>query len=453
VASVPAAAGWGGQQAGGIAHNGPRGSLQNVGFTPVSMNPAEAGAAPQGMMMPQGIPYSTFQMGMGLNRQAQEPVAPQAQVLPNGMVLLTLPPDHSNCGLVRCKGNAPRTLLLPPGGMGQMPGAPAQPGAMIPGGFGTPYMQVAQQQMIQQPMMPQMQMQIVPITAMTPMGPAVVGYQQVPVMNPMMNPMVNQGAMMNPMQQLQQMQTMPMPTIAMPNPMVASQVDGAAIDANDSTIQPPALIGAAQTVATPMALVATPFGYALQVPGDATQQEVAAQFAQMQQAMMQQQVQQPMNPYAGLYATPFGYIAMNQSAGQFGGFGQPTMMNVGFQPMGMGQPMGMFGGGQGGMSVSDMLQIMAFINSNNKPQRRARLFERIAERREARKESCENDPFAQLMQAWTTPYVAPDTALRMPARNAYPYGYFGAQTMPISTANYGGYHNLYMGNTTYPGLY
>ena len=46
-----------------------------------------------------------------------------------------------------------------------------------------------------------------------------------------------------------------------------------------------------------------------------------------------------------------------------------------------------------------------------------------------------------------------DTAMQMPARNAYPYGYFGAQVGPQETANYGGFYNLYMGNTTYPGLY
>jgi hypothetical protein len=145
---------------------------------------------------------------------------------------------------------------------------------------------------------------------------------------------------------------------------------------------------------------------------------------------------------------------MNQAAGQFGGgFGQNMMMNVGYPSAGMVMP-GQFMSGQGGgMSVSDMLQIMAFINSNKPQQRRGRMAERIAERRENRSTSSGHDPFTQLMEAWTTPYVTPDTTLRMPSRNAYPYGYFGVQAAPASTANYGGYHNLYMGNTTYPGLY
>jgi len=430
VASVPA--GWGGQ-AGGIAHASPRGSVQHVGFQPAGgVDPATVGAGPQ------GVPYSTFQMGqpqmgcpMGQNMGAQ------VQVLPNGMLLLTMPPSHHNCGLIRCRsGNAPRTVLLPPAGhfpqsMAAPPHAPQM--AMMPGGLGTPFMPVSQQSQ----MMPQMQ--TVPVTVMTPMGPAIVGHQQVP----MLNPMAHQTTMMNP--QMQQMQM----AVAMPNPAVASQAvvglqaPGQLTAETGDDAQPPA-----------MAVVATPFGYAIQVPADALQSDAAAQLVQMQQALVQSQmpvqVQMPMNPYAGLYATPFGYIAMNQGAGQFG-FGQPMMMHVGHSPMGMGVGMSMQGQG---MSVSDMLQIMAFINSNKPQQRRARLADRIAERRENRREmASHNDPFTQLMQAWTTPFVAPDTTLRMPARNAYPYGHFGVQASPTGTANYGGYHNLYFGNTTYPGLY
>jgi hypothetical protein len=417
VASVPA--GWG-SQSGSITHNSPKGSGQHIGFQPGSVDPAD------GATMPQGIPASTFQMG----RMSEEGAGAQAQVLPNGMILLTLPQDHRHCGLIRCRtGNAPRTMLLPPAGGFGMPQTPQtmmpMPGmqsAMMSGGLGIPFMPVSQQP----------QMQVVPVTAMTPMGPAVVGFQQIPMMSPMMNPM----DMMSPM--LQQPQQIQM-AMASPNPMVAAQAaaEGDNVDAS----------GAVAATANPMGLVATPYGFAIQVPADALQGDAATQLAQMQQTLMQQMpVQMPTNPYAGLYVTPFGYMALNQSAGQLGGLGQNMMMNVGHQPMGMTMP------GQGGMSVSDMLQIMTFINSN-KPQRRARMFERIAERREARRANCDNDPMTQLMQAWTTPYVSPDTALRMPSRNAYPYGYFGIQASPMSTANYGGYHNLYMGSTAYPGLY
>jgi len=275
---------------------------------------------------------------------------------------------------------------------------------------------------------------MVPVTTMTPMGPAIVGYQQVPMLNPMMmqNPMGMGQMGMNP---LMNQMVNPQMAMAVPNPMVASQVSGEAGD-NATEVTPAA--------ASPMALVATPYGYAIQVSADALQGDAANQLAQMQQALVQQM---PTNPYAGLYATPFGYMAMNHTAGQLGGLGQNMMMNVGYQPMGMGMT------GQGGMSVSDMLQIMAFINSNKPQQRRGRMMERIAERRESRKAASDNDPFAMLMQAWTTPHTGNDMTLRMPSRNANPYGYFGVQATPMGTANYGGFHNLYFGNTAYPGLY
>ena len=464
-------AGWGGQ-VGGITHGNHRGIVQHVGFHPANggADPAMAGTPPQ------GIPQTTFQAGNPMGHNA----GPQVQVLPNGMLLLTLPPSHHNCGLLRCRSScAPRTVLLPPAGFAP-PHAPQgmMPQGMVPQGMmappqtammsGTPFMHVSQQQMMPQ-MMPQMQ--TVPVKAMTPMGPAIVGFQQVPMMNPMMNqmgmnqmgmmtPMANPMAMMDPqMQQLQQMQQM-QAAVAMANPAMASQwqMGEVAEDADD-----------AQTPA--MAVVATPFGYAIQVPADALQTDAAAQLAQMHQeliqshmqAQMQAQMQMPMqmqmNPFTGVYATPFGLIAMNQGAGQFG-FGNPMMMHVGHSPMGM-MPMGMhmgmgmgMGMQGGGMSVSDMLQIMTFINSNQPQQRRPGMAARVAERRENRRAMmAHQDPFTNLMEAWTTPFIAPDTTLRMPARNAFPYGHFGAQAPPIGTANYGGFHNLHFGNTTFPGRF
>jgi hypothetical protein len=415
-ASVPA--GWGGQ-AGYINQNGPRGCNQSVGFQPYGQ-PVSGDPNAVGGMPPQGVPYSTFQMGR--EQFAQQPV-PQSYVLPNGMVLLTLPPNHDGCGLIRCRANhSPRNLLLPPAPAGFLP-QPAMPQTMLPNGLGTPYMQAAMQQ-------PQMlpQPQIVPITAMTPMGPAVVGYQQVQGINP-----VSQQAMMSPAM-LPQIQTV-QATVAQTNPMTALNEESKA-----SAEQP------SQQV--PAGLIATPYGfYAVQTPAtdQSAQAEAAAQQQQAQiQALLQAQLATA-NPYAGLYATPFGYMSLNQM----------PMMNAGYQAMGyqpypapgFGQPQA----GQGGMTVSDLIQIMTFLNAN-KTQRRARLMDRIAERREARRGS-ESDPMMQLMQAWTTPYTSPDLTLRQPARNAYPYGYFGVQASPVDSANYGGYHNLYMGNTAYPGLY
>ena len=414
---------------GGINHSSPRGSQQQVGFQPAGMDPATMGSA-----MPQGVPYSTFQMG----RQGPEQgFGTQVQVLPNGMILLTMPPNHNNCGLLRCRtGNAPRTMLLPPAPAGyglpqQSPQSMMLPMPEMQTAFGgmTPYMPVSSgQQMFSQ-------MQPIPMTVMTQMGPAVVGYQQ----SPMMNPMAMMGSQFPQFPQMQFSQ-MPMPAVAMPNPVVASQVAGATSEPGEEALQAP-------PAANPMTLVATPFGYcAIPVSPDATQAEIAAQLAQMQTMFPSQMV--PANPYAGFYATPFGPMVMNPPGmfgayGQFGGYGMP-IMNAGYHQMGM-------PGGSQGMTVSEMLQVMTLLN-NNKQQRRERLADRLAERRENRRTNT-NDPFTQLMQAWTTPYVTPDMALRMPSRNAYPYGYFGVQASPTDTANYGGYHNLYFGSTTYPGLY
>jgi len=417
IASVPSP--WAGQHAGSITHHSPRGSGQHVAFAPAGADPGATGA------MPQGVPYSTMQMGRGVNQE----LGAQVQVLPNGMVLLTTPATHHNCGLLRCRSNCvPKNVLLPPADYFQqipqglppmqpvsamqgamMPNA-MMPNAMMPGNYGVPFMPVGQQ-------MPMPQPQLVPITAMTPMGPAIVGYQQVPMMSSQMS--------------------MPMPQPAMVNPMIAAQVTGTAGTA-DEGLQPPGELGNVNSVGInpegQMGLVATPFGYALQLSTGGQQGDAAAQLAQMQMAQMQMTPMQMMNPYAGFYATPFGYVSMGQGSGPSGGFGQSAM----FMP------------NQGGMSVSDMIQIMALLN-NSKPQRQG-LFSRMAERREARRAAC-GDPITELMQAWTTPYITPGTTLRMPARNAYPYGHFGVQASPISTANYGGYNNLYLGNTTYPGLY
>jgi hypothetical protein len=183
------------------------------------------------------------------------------------------------------------------------------------------------------------------------------------------------------------------------------------------------------------------------------------------------------NSFSGVYMTPYGMMVMpsmmpsvtpiNGYANNFGnGFnGFSPGYSYGLMPVGMqsniaGFPAGFIGQNagmnQGGLNFSDVVQLVMLLNNNNNQQRyRPRLFERIAMRREQRREQrMQNDPLNQLMQAWTTPYMSPtDSLVRMPSRNAYPYGYFGAQAGQQDTANYGGYYNLYMGNTSYPGLY
>jgi hypothetical protein len=465
VAYVPGS--WTGNgQTGFINQNGLKGCNQQIGFqagTGQPGDPGAAGIAPLGIQQG-GLPYSTFQMG-----HPQQPDGPQAQVLPNGMVLLTMPHDHAGCGLLRCKGNQPRTVLLPPApnhyGIPQ-PTAPigGAPGAMMyPGQFGFNGMTAMQQPMMS-PYMPQpaMQPQIVPVTAMTPMGVQIVGYQRVPAPTPMMNPMM-QNPMLLQQQQLQQMVQL---VSQQQQTNVTTADTKASKDSTESTeengqLKAPLSINA-QNAPLPgqPGLIATPFGiYAAQAPaaadGSQPQIDPAQAQAQLLQAQLLAQQSAFANPYAGLYATPYGYVAVNPNQ-QGLGYGMP-MMNAGYQPgmSGAGMGMGMVSPNpQGGLTMSDVIQLMVLMNNNNKQQRRARLFERIAERREERRErSAQSDPLNQLMQAWSTPYVSPDTSLRMPARNAYPYGYFGAQPAPIDTANYGGYYNLYMGNTTYPGLY
>ena len=41
---------------------------------------------------------------------------------------------------------------------------------------------------------------------------------------------------------------------------------------------------------------------------------------------------------------------------------------------------------------------------------------------------------------------------RVPAKSAYPYGYFGAQTESFQTGNFGGYSDTKYSNITYPGF-
>jgi hypothetical protein len=516
-ASVPT--GWGGP-AGGyggyINQMGPRGCATQLGFQPGTG--ADGNIPPQNGAMP--FPYNTFQMGHGDG-------IPQPQILPNGMVLLTLPPDHSRCGLIRCHGNHPRTLLLPPApagvpGMGIAPPgffpqqAPQPPqtnpaaasGAMMfPNPFGMsgslPY---------SAPYSPAMsQPQLSPVVAMTPYGLTVVGYQQVPALNQQVNLGMNgmgmngwSGMGMMPaqqlqalqfqtqqqqlqQQQLQQLQVQQFQALqaalagapsATPKDSSAS-AEGQEEAANELQaplpINSPISPGLASGLATnnpyviPYHLYAQQFNVAAGAGQGNTQESAAAEmtnpfatpmlFSLPQQAnynglgMVGNPYMNPYsNPYAGAYMTPYGMMVAGSPA-TMGGFGN-GMMPVGFQPGQQGFPPGLQPGlQQGGLNLSDVVQLIALLNNNNQKQRRG-LLARISERRDLRRErNVHSDPLNQLMQAWTTPYMATDSAIRMPSRSAYPYGYFGAQVGDQSTANYGGYYNLYMGNTSYPGLY
>lgn len=507
-ASVPM--GWGpAGHTGYINQYGPRGCTTQIGFQPMGGAPM-GGMDPQnGMMMQPGMmqpPMQTFQMGRmngGL----------QTYQLPNGMTLLSLPPDHSRCGVFRCRcGNTPRMMLLPPGPAGMAPQAPMNgpeammmPGMMggmnmmagMPGMMGaTPFrpvgmggmgggmmhpmmmqnpmmmqqammqQQMMQQAMMQQAMMQQMmqpQIQMMPMSVMTPYGPMFAGYQAVPVMNPM--------AGMMPMQQKMQAQ-------ALQN---ASDSGSEGKEEASQELKAPMPLGGQCLqggMAFPGGMFANPYGmYAAQADaaagaagadqnaaGDAANAQGQAQAGMMNPMMMcnpmmmqgmqnmqmggmQNPMMFSMNPCAGTCMTPYGMMAMNPMMGY-------GMMNVGMQNdygMGGGQAASMGRGDQA--TVSDLIQVMMLMNVMNKQEPRKGPIRRLLSRFRERRNAPEHDPFQQLMQAWTTPYYQPDTAVRMPSRNAYPYGYFGAQPGAVDTANYGGFYNLYMGNTSYPGLY
>lgn len=526
-ASVPM--GWGSPGFNGmITQYGPRGCATQVGFQPMGGMGGDPSMMQQGMggMMPgMGMqpPMNTFSMGpnAGMN-----PNGVNVQQLPNGMLLLTAPPDHARCGLLRCRcGNQPRMMVLP-GASGGMPGMmPQQPNqGMMPGMMGVGMMHAQQMPMMQNPMMggmgmqnPMMMqqammrqqmmmqqptMQMMPITAMTPYGMTVVGYQPVPVMpQPMVSPMMQQAMMQNPYAPTMGMGMMPNEYIQQMQQMQEqfnrqmAQVDGMEDSKDGSELKAPQMLGS--MAMNPYGnMYANPYGmYAQQAKPaakDGQKSEAGEGNAEacndpscmagqcgMSPMMMYSQPMMgggigmnmnPMagsmmaqNPYGGMYMTPFGMMSMQNSMyspmqpmnGNMG-------MGYGMMPVSMGGMNDMMGGMGGqdmnaNVTMSDLITVMMLMNQqqNNKPQRRFRLFQRIAERREARRNGQANqmDPFAQLMQAWTTPYVAPDTAMRMPSRNMYPYGYFGAQPTGMQTANYGGYYNLYMGNSNYPGLY
>lgn len=469
-ASVPMP--WGGAPGfnGYIYQQGPHGGGSQIGFVPQGGQPGVPGAG--------GMPYQNFSMGMG---GAYNPGGVQTQMLPNGMLLLTAPADHTGCGLIRCRGNAPRMMILPgnpamqsPGMMPQLPPSaapPQQPG--IPADAAAFY--------YGNPMgMPQMGLQsaLQPVTAMTPYGLTVVGYRPAAAyQNLYQNPFMYGGMGAMPAAQwqaLQQMQAQQQ-SQSQTSPSGSDETSAEGNGEQGGELKAPLPINPQLAHG---GLYASPFAlYAAQVEAAAAEQAQAMgaantmgavppapdalnplffQCPQFQQPMFYQTPfglvaaqPSPFGPYGGSYgaANPYSNPYGNSYGNPYGFPQQPNAIPVGFG----GYPGQQQGFQQGGMSMSDVVQLMLLLR-DNQPRRRG-LFARLAERRTERRErNASSDPFAQLMQMWATPFN-PDSAMRMPARNAYPYGYFGAQSAPQDTANYGGYYNLYMGSTSYPGLY
>ncbi|MDR3109670.1 MAG: hypothetical protein LBU65_08285 [Planctomycetaceae bacterium] len=118
-------------------------------------------------------------------------------------------------------------------------------------------------------------------------------------------------------------------------------------------------------------------------------------------------------------------------------------------PMQQLQQQPQFAQNNGGITMTELALLLTALKDDHR--RSGGLRERIAARRDRLREERSSDPLAKLLETWKTPSYPTDTAMRMPAKNAYPYGYFGASVAPIQSAAFGGYYDSYMGVTSYPG--
>ncbi|MDR2762747.1 MAG: hypothetical protein LBB88_09120 [Planctomycetaceae bacterium] len=514
----------------------------NVGFQPSPVGIGQPQPQPQAGSYP--FPYpSQLPPNYSVNNE------PNVQVLPNGMLLLSTPPNHHNCGLLRCRFDHSRRYILLPPNPNQFPGiipqtAPQSQLPIPPATSPMPTINPQTQALIYPNPNPYLQQpQLLPVTAMTPYGMTIIGYRQATPQMPdygtfgngagigggnfngnFMNVAYgNMGQQFSPaqfqfIQQQQQLaqqqfiqyqlaqQKLIQQQLAQQKLIVAqnnanSQTQDSVDTENknnadeSSELQTPLPINgiannaasngtnAIQDPTQTSGVYANPYAmYALQSGnlatgvnnanvGDAGVGISGEQSVGLSMNQLNPQVSVLPNPYYANYpisaavqpygsnGLPYGfnpYAAPIYPAAQFGNqqfmppYGQPyfpaNYLPVGLQPN---IPQQQANQGGNGLTMSDILMLMVLMKENNKPQRRLTFFERIAERRAARRQRTEqNDPFNQMMQLWSTPFY-PDSTARMPASNAYPYGYFGAQPSTINTANYGGYHNLYYGNTTY----
>ena len=149
-----------------------------------------------------------------------------------------------------------------------------------------------------------------------------------------------------------------------------------------------------------------------------------------QPAMMQAQMPNPatmdMNP---AMMNPYMMNPYMMNPAMMGGM-NPYMMNPMMNPM-----MGM-----GGMMPPIIIQMPS---DNSKPRRQG-LF---ARRRAARDDS--QNRYQQASSSLGSLFAQQPEY--MPAKMAYPYGYFGATSSPYQTGNFGGYHDMRMQVVQYPG--
>lgn len=152
-----------------------------------------------------------------------------------------------------------------------------------------------------------------------------------------------------------------------------------------------------------------------------------------------------------------GDVLANNPAGVAGNMMQPQFPYPQMMP---GMPGAMMQGGYPGMQGGypmmapqtsltpyDIALLVSMLKNNS---RRDAMRERRTEKRTATHSS--SDPLSVFMEAWCTPTTPTGVTARMPSKNAYPWGYFGGQSAPQSTPNFGGYYNNTFNTTTQPGM-
>jgi len=100
--------------------------------------------------------------------------------------------------------------------------------------------------------------------------------------------------------------------------------------------------------------------------------------------------------------------------------------------------------GMGGMMPPIIIQMPA-----DSGRRRGGLFARL---RAAREES--QNRTQQASNSLASLFTQPEqmSQAQMPAKAAYPYGYFGATASPQQSGNFGGYHNMSAQTVRSPGM-
>ncbi|MGL6225359.1 MAG: hypothetical protein ACRC10_01890 [Thermoguttaceae bacterium] len=193
------------------------------------------------------------------------------------------------------------------------------------------------------------------------------------------------------------------------------------------------------------AVMVDPNGQVIPLSSGPQQQNTTLQLQQLAQQLqyvqaMNQYVQRISTPQSGYPQPNCGYAPYAQPGqpGQPGTMIQPNPYYNGYNSAMMPTQPG-FSYGYGGYGVTTN----PYYPQTQQPQQEPTRGEKFRERRRAKEK--------QASDAWRAPYYPWDTGMRQPAKAAYPWGYFGAQVGPSVSAPFGGYHNMYYGNTVYPG--